>query len=105
MFVLLLQPAMRWVHHSSSSGTLWLMLDGTGSMASTDPQSTPIERLRWAESLEYLPAELRPVKLDQTLASLICLRDDLPRLRSESSYSQSAARQPPIEQFTAPIQA
>src|SRR5437588_12528846 len=46
MFVLLLQPAMRWVHHSSSSGTLWLMLDGTGSMATTDPQSTPIERLR-----------------------------------------------------------
>src|SRR5437016_380962 len=70
MFVLLLQPAVRWVHRSSSAGTLWLMLDGTGSMATTDPQSTPTERLRWAEALEYLPADARPVKLDQAVANL-----------------------------------
>src|SRR5258706_5362476 len=99
MFVLLLQPAMRWVHHSSSSGTLWLMLDGTGSMATTDPKSTPIERLRWAEALEYLPADARAVKLDQSAVNLVCLRDDLVRLRSASSYPESAGRDPAVEQF------
>jgi hypothetical protein len=81
--VLLVQPAVRWVHRRSSAGTLWLMLDGTGSMASTDPQSTPIERLRWAEALGYLPADRRPaVQLDRTVAELACLRDDLARLRA-----------------------
>jgi hypothetical protein len=81
--VLLVQPAVRWVHRRSSAGTLWLMLDGTGSMASTDPQSTPIERLRWAEALEYLPADRRPaVQLDRTVAELACLHDDLGRLRT-----------------------
>jgi hypothetical protein len=83
--VLLVQPAVRWVHRRSSAGTLWLMLDGTASMASTDPQSTPIERLRWAEALGYLPAEHRPaVQLDRTVAELACLHDDLGRLRAMS---------------------
>jgi hypothetical protein len=96
LLVLLLQPAVRWTHRQSSAGTLWLLLDGTGSMATTDPQSTAVERLRWAEALEYLPADARPVKLDQTLADLVCLRDDLSRFRSAASYPHGEAS---IEEF------
>lgn len=97
LLVLLLQPAVRWTHRQSSAGTLWLLLDGTGSMATTDPQATAVERLRWAEALEYLPADSRQVKLDQTVADLVCLRDELSRLRSVASYSRDGAS---IEAFT-----
>lgn len=97
MLVLLLQPAFRWTHRDSSAGTLWLLLDSTGSMATTDPQSSPAERLRWAEALEYLPENSRPVKLDQTVAQLVCLRDDLSRLRSTDTFQDQKA---PVEQFT-----
>src|SRR5947209_12875132 len=41
--VMLVQPAFRWVHRRASAGTLWLVLDGTNSMAATDPQSTAID--------------------------------------------------------------
>src|SRR5205823_6501150 len=68
--IMLLQPAFRWVHRRASAGTLWLVLDGTNSMSATDPQSTPIERLRWADTLEYLPANTRSTKLDRTIAHL-----------------------------------
>ena len=102
MLVLLLQPAIRWMHRESSAGSLWLLLDATGSMATTDPQSTPVEKLRWAEALEYLPANSRQAKLDQTVAQLICLRDDLARLRAAETFQDQTA---PVEQFTNAITA
>src|SRR5436190_1918111 len=34
---MLLQPAVRWARHHSSAGTLFVLLDATGSMAATDP--------------------------------------------------------------------
>jgi hypothetical protein len=81
VLVLLLQPAIRWTHHHASAGTLWLMVDASGSMATTDPQSSPIERLRWADALGYLPAGTRKIKLDQSVADLTALRSDLARLQ------------------------
>jgi len=49
--ILFLQPAMQWTQSRSSAGTLWIVADQSPSMATSDPQATDIERLRWARSI------------------------------------------------------
>jgi hypothetical protein len=79
-FGLLLQPSLRWTHHRSSAGALWLVLDASGSMGTYDPQATAAERLRWADALGHLPEGARSAKLDREAARLLCLRADLAAL-------------------------
>ena len=82
LFILLLQPVVQWTHTSSSAGTLWLMLDQSNSMATTDTQATPIERLRWADGLGLLKANTRPSKLELPLAGVLWLQQSLPALKA-----------------------
>ncbi len=55
--VLFLQPAVKWLHNRTSAGELWVLVDQSPSMQSTDPQTSAAEKIRWAEALGYLPAE------------------------------------------------
>lgn len=52
--ILFLQPAMQWSLTHTSAGTLWLVTDQSPSMATTDPQATDLERLRWARGIGLL---------------------------------------------------
>src|SRR6476646_8431960 len=60
MFVLLAGLSVRWSRTGSSGGTLWIVVDASGSMKQSDPRATPVEKLRWADALGYLPADFRP---------------------------------------------
>lgn len=79
IFILALKPALAFVHTTTSAGTLWLLVDHSRSMQLTDPQATPIERLRWAAALGYLSNDkIRPGQPDLSLARLQMLRQTLP---------------------------
>ena len=84
MFLLLAGPVYQWRHTSESGGTLWVVFDQSTSMDHADRQMTPVERLRWADSLGLIPREARPSKLDRQVASLAALRADLAHLESRS---------------------
>lgn len=80
---LLLAPSRQWAIRRHSNGTLWLLLDQSLSMRQTDPQTTARERLRWAEALGELPADMHPPGAGATLCGLIALRDGLAHLRRQ----------------------
>src|SRR5678815_2577585 len=82
MFALLAGLSVRWSRTGSSGGTLWLLVDNSASMAQADPRATPVEKLRWADALGYLPAGVRPSKLDRLTARLAALRGELNFLRT-----------------------
>ena len=81
---MLLRPVVNWHHVEQTSETLWVVLDQSLSMAQKDPQATPIERLRWADALGFLPADARPSKLDRSAARLTALHDDLLQLQTQN---------------------
>ncbi len=87
MFVMLIGLSVRWTRVGNSSGSLWLVIDTSGSMAQADAQATPLERLRWADSLGLLPADARSPKRDRSVARLQCLRDDLSYLKSRGELA------------------
>ncbi|MEI8196671.1 MAG: vWA domain-containing protein, partial [Phycisphaerae bacterium] len=81
ILVLALKPALAFVHTTTSAGTVWLLVDDSRSMQLTDPQATPVERLRWAAALGYLPSGgggIRPGLPDLSLARIQMLRQTLP---------------------------
>lgn len=82
MFALLAGLSVRWTRTASSGGTLWVLVDNSASMAHPDPRATPTEKLRWADALGLLPADVRPVKLDRLAARLEALKADLAYLRT-----------------------
>lgn len=82
MFALLAGLSVRWSRTASTGGTLWVLVDNSASMAQADPRATPAEKLRWADALGYLPADLRPAKLDRHAARLEALKADLDYLRT-----------------------
>lgn len=82
---LLLGPALQWSRARHSGGTLWVLADQSLSMRQTDPQSTPLERLRWADALGFLPPELAPDRLHVQVARLVALRDDVEHLKSRAA--------------------
>src|SRR4051812_20165641 len=84
MFALLAGLSVRWTRTASSGGTLWVLVDNSASMSQPDPRATPVEKLRWADALGYLPPDFRTTKLDRPLARLSALRSDLAFLRSRS---------------------
>lgn len=73
MAILLLEPALKWTQTRSTAGTLWFVVDSSPSMQMRDPQATAVERMRWAESLGYLGASVRPGKPDVLSANLAAL--------------------------------
>jgi hypothetical protein len=89
--VLFLQPALQWIHTRTSAGELWLLIDQSPSMQSTDPQSSPIERLHWAESLGYLPPSVRPAKPDLLVAAFTAISSELATIRPDSAALSTPA--------------
>src|SRR5207253_3224761 len=86
-FVLLIRPLWIWRQTSNDPPTLWLLIDRSGSMAQKDLQSSPIERLRWADALGLLPSKVHRESTDRMAASLSLLRDDLPAIRGGAAAS------------------
>ena len=82
MFVTLLGAGYQFTHTTTSNGTLWLVLDQSGSMAQTDPQATPVERLRWADAAGLLPADAHASPLGRHAAKLDVLLADLSQLQA-----------------------
>ena len=54
-------------------------------MGQKDPQSTAVERLRWADSLGMLPPDSRKSKLDRAAARLTAFHDELLDLQRHKS--------------------
>lgn len=93
LLVLLLRPSLTWTHTATSAGTLYLVLDQSPSMGAVDPQSTAVERLRWADAMGALPRELpRESRLDVVAAQVGILRDALEGMRSTDGEMLAAAR-------------
>jgi hypothetical protein len=83
---LLLGPVRQWIHTRHSSGTLWVVVDESLSMRQKDPQSSDAERLRWADALGYLPADLHLSRTPLSANRLTALRDDLEHFRSDADH-------------------
>jgi hypothetical protein len=86
---LVLRPAGKWTYTRTSSGTLWLLLDQSGSMQSKDQQATLSERVHWAEQLGHLSATVREAKPDLVAAHFAAVANDFDFLRMEGSLSLS----------------
>lgn len=91
MFALLAGLSVQWSRTASSGGTLWLLVDNSASMSQPDPRATPVEKLRWADALGFLPAGYRPGKLDRHAARLAALKADLSHLRSVGEMTAAAS--------------
>ncbi|MCL2647346.1 MAG: hypothetical protein FWD61_10150 [Phycisphaerales bacterium] len=105
--ILFLRPAMQWSYTRTSAGTLWFLIDQSTSMQASDPQSTPAERLHWAEALGYLSAKSRNQQLDLRLAELTVLQSEF-RLLQPVDLRESAQSPPPqgaVADFAAKVAA
>lgn len=89
-FLLLAGITLQWTRTGSSGGTLWLVMDQSGSMAMADQQATDVEKIRWADSLGLLPPDTRPSKLDRRIAQIKALRGDLAFLRTRGELAVEA---------------
>ncbi|MGN6370050.1 MAG: hypothetical protein ACTHN5_17475 [Phycisphaerae bacterium] len=85
LLALFLQPTLKWMHSRTSNGELWLLVDQSPSMRSTDPQASPAERVRWAEALGYIPENARPAKPDVVLANFLAAAAEFNTLRPSSA--------------------
>jgi hypothetical protein len=83
-FVLLAGLSLRWKRTASSGGTLWVVIDRSGSMGHADAQATPVEKLRWADALGFLSPGMRTSRLDHAAARLSALRAELAHLRTRA---------------------
>jgi len=103
VFVILLQPTLLFTHKSFSNGTLWLMLDQSESMGLVDPQSSPAERLHWAEALDLISPKLRPSHPDLHLAALRCLRDEFVAFQRPLATLSGETDPAAVAQFLTPL--
>jgi hypothetical protein len=83
VIAMLLGPVRQWVHTRHSTGTLFVLLDQSGSMRQKDLQSTDLETLAWADALGYLPNDLQPSSLPLDVSRLNALADELDQLRAQ----------------------
>ncbi len=97
--ILLLEPALQWSQTRTSSGTLWLVLDQSPSMSSTDPQATRVEHLRWAQGIGLLPPDKNSP--DQWAAQLHALTGEFHALAPDASAGESEHAQ--VRAFAARI--
>jgi hypothetical protein len=86
---LFLRPAGKWTYTRTNSGTLWLLVDQSGSMQSKDQQATFAERVHWAEQLGHLSATVRDAKPDLVAAHYAAVANDFDFLRMEGSLTLS----------------
>lgn len=86
-FVLLAGLGVRWKRTGSSGGTLWIVVDQSNSMNQVDRQATPVEKLRWADALGFLPPEARRSRLDRLAARGLALRAELSHLRTRGELA------------------
>lgn len=94
LLILIMRPTLVWERKTSSAGTLWIMIDRSLSMGMTDPQSTDLEKLRWADGLGYLPEGTRPGRPDVVLAQLMAVHDLFGGLRPAASEAMAANKDP-----------
>jgi hypothetical protein len=92
LLIMLLRPLRQWSSTRNAGGTLWVLLDQSLSMNQLDPQASAIERLRWADALGYLPADLRQSKLDERAAELAALGDELQYLQFNGGSNGDAIK-------------
>jgi hypothetical protein len=85
MFIVLVSPVRQFTHTATNGGSLWMVLDQSGSMAQSDPQARREEKLRWADATGLLPAGLRTSSLDRPAVKLIALREDANYLQGLTS--------------------
>jgi hypothetical protein len=85
LLALFLQPTLKWMHTRTSNGELWLLVDQSPSMQTTDPQASPAEHVRWAEALGYISRNTRPAKPDIALANFLAVASDFNTLRPSSA--------------------
>jgi hypothetical protein len=85
--LLLFSPQTEYETERTTSGTLFLVLDQSRSMDSQDPQSSAIERLRWADALGYLPAGTRRGRPDHAAAEVDALRQQLADLQAAGAIA------------------
>lgn len=90
VLLMLLGPIWRRFYEGKENGTLWVMLDQSESMKQLDPQSTPLEKLRWADGAGLLPPEARTSTLDRHAARLSVLADDLRHMRQQIATAAPA---------------
>jgi len=77
VFGLLLRPLWVWKQTSTSPQTVWILADQSLSMGQSDTQATPVERLRWANAVGALPADVHPSPLPRLMSDLMALHGDL----------------------------
>lgn len=94
VLLLLLRPVRQWSSTHNGGGTLWVVIDQSLSMKQTDPQSSKIEQLRWADALGYLPAGKRPSKLDAFAAKLTAMRGELEYLQANNDTATETTAAP-----------
>ena len=92
MFAVLAGLSLRWDRTASTGGTLWLLVDRSASMTLRDARATPVEKLRWADALGYLPHGTRDHPLDRPLARLAAARSNLSYLRAQQELSSTDRR-------------
>ena len=85
LLLLFLQPTLKWMHTRTSNGELWILVDQSPSMQSTDPQASPAEHVRWAEALGYISNSARAAKPDVVLANFLAAASDFNTLRPSSA--------------------
>ncbi len=89
--LLIFQPALQWVSTQRTSGSLWLLLDQSTSMAMTDPQSSALERLRWAGALGKLPGSIQPSGMSAIAAKIRMARGNLAAAQPDASMLRDRA--------------
>src|ERR1700744_6341179 len=85
LLLLFLQPTLKWMHTRTFNGELWILVDQSPSMQSTDPQASPAEHVRWAEALGYISNSARAAKPDVVLANFLAAASDFNTLRPSSA--------------------
>lgn len=85
--LLLLQPSLQYTTTRKNAGTLWILADHSLSMHSLDPQSSPREKLHWADALGHLSSSLRETsgRPDLLTAHVAALEDSFANLSPQLS--------------------
>lgn len=99
IMLLLLRPVRQWASTHNTGGSLWVVIDQSLSMKQTDPQSSRIEQLRWADALGYLPADMRTSRLDRMAAKLSALRSELEHLQTAGESLADSSSTASIEKW------
>src|SRR4029077_7554267 len=82
---------LSWQQSHTSSGTVWLVVDQSPSMQSSDAQATAAERLRWAEGLGMIARRKGELRPDDLQARVHAAADELAALAPEYGEGDEGA--------------